>query len=83
MAPDLRRNRVAASLYRRFIEEARAAGARRVQSCTSPANTTSQAFHTGMGFEIDPSETVRDGVAVQPDYDGPGIDRVSFTLSLE
>jgi predicted GNAT superfamily acetyltransferase len=83
VAPDLRRNRVAASLYGRFIEEARTAGARSVQSCTSPSNTTSQAFHRGMGFEIDPGETVRDGVAVQRDYDGPGIDRVTFTLSLE
>ena len=83
VAPDLRRNRVAASLYERFIEQVRVAGARTVQSCTSPANTTSQAFHTGMGFEIDASETLRDGVRVQPDYDGPGIDRVSFTLRLD
>jgi predicted GNAT superfamily acetyltransferase len=83
VAPDLRRLGVAAGLYGRFISGAQAAGARRVQSCTSPSNTTSQAFHTGMGFAIDPSETVRDGVAVQLDYDGPGIDRVTFTLLLE
>ena len=82
VAPDLRRRGVAASLYGRFIEAARAAGARRVQSCTSPANTTSRAFHVGMGFTLDASETVRDGVPVQLDYDGPGIDRVSFTLVL-
>jgi hypothetical protein len=36
-----------------------------------------------MGFEIDPSETVIDGVPVQRDYDGPGIDRVTFTLHLD
>jgi predicted GNAT superfamily acetyltransferase len=83
VAPDLRRNRVAASLYERFIEEVRVAGARTVQACTSPSNTTSQAFHAGMGFEIDASQTIRDGVAVQLDYDGPGIDRVSFTLSID
>ena len=83
VAPDLRRHGVAAELYGRFIERARAAGARRVQSCTSPSNTTSQAFHVAMGFTLDASETMREGVAVQLDSDGPGIDRVSFTLLLE
>jgi predicted GNAT superfamily acetyltransferase len=83
VAPDLRRRHVAASLYERFIEQARRAGARRVQSCTSPSNATSRAFHTGMGFAIDESETVVDGVPVQRDYDGPGVDRVTFTLRLD
>ena len=82
VAPDLRRHRLGASLYERFIEHARAAGARRVQAITSPSNVTSRAFHQGMGFELDPSETVVDGVPVQRDYDGPGIDRVTFTLRL-
>ena len=54
-----------------------------MQSCTSPSNTTSQAFHVAMGFTLDASETMREGVPVQLDYDGPGIDRVSFTLLLE
>ena len=61
----------------------RAVGVRRVKSVTSPANTTSRAFHTGMGFAIDASETVVDGLAVQRDYDGPGVDRVAFTRLLE
>jgi N-acetylglutamate synthase-like GNAT family acetyltransferase len=82
VAPDLRRQRVAAGLYERFIEGARAAGARRVQAITSPANLTSRAFHLGMGFELDPSECVVEGVPIQVDYDGPGIDRVAFTLWL-
>lgn len=83
VAPDLRRNGVAARLYERFIEQVRAGGARKVQSITSPANATSRAFHIGMGFAIDPSETVVDGLAVQRDYDGPGVDRVTFTRLLE
>ena len=61
----------------------RALPARAVQAITSPSNVTSRAFHQAMGFELDPSETVVDGVPVQRDYDGPGIDRVTFTLRLE
>jgi predicted GNAT superfamily acetyltransferase len=82
VAPDLRRMHVAAALYEGFIEEVRATGARRVQSCTSPSNTTSKAFHTSLGFAIDPSDEIVDGVPVQRDYDGPGIDRVTFTLTI-
>jgi N-acetylglutamate synthase-like GNAT family acetyltransferase len=83
VAPDLRRRGLAASLYERFLDAARAAGARKVQAITSPSNVTSQAFHQGIGFELDASETVVDGLPVQRDYDGPGIDRVAFTLQLQ
>ena len=40
----------------------------------SPANRTSQAFHAGIGFGMSPAK---------PDYDGPGLDRVAFTLPLD
>jgi GNAT superfamily N-acetyltransferase len=83
VAPDLRRMGLAGKLYERFGREQREVGARKVQSCTSPANTTSQAFHLGVGFTIDPSDSIVDGVPVQRDYDGPGIDRVTFTWLLD
>ena len=80
--PGLRRQGVARWLYERFFAEVAARGARRVRCVTSPSNRTSQAFHTGIGFEIDPGETI-EGVEVQRDYDGPGVDRVTFTRRLD
>ena len=82
VAPELRRLKLATRLYERFAREQHEAGARLVRSCTSPSNTTSQAFHRGLGFTLDPSETIVGGVPVQRDYDGPGLDRVTFTLLL-
>jgi ribosomal protein S18 acetylase RimI-like enzyme len=81
--PSLRRQGVAQALYERFFGEVSARGARVVRCVTSPANVASQTFHTGIGFEIDASETLVDGVPVQVDYDGPGVDRVSFTRTIE
>lgn len=49
---------------------------------TSPGNTTSVAFHTGLGFRVDPSATLENGVPVQLDHDGPGLHRVTFTRDL-
>jgi ribosomal protein S18 acetylase RimI-like enzyme len=81
--PALRRRGVAQALYTRFFREVAGRGARVVRCITSPANTTSQAFHTSIGFTIDASDRVLDGVPVQPDYDGPGVDRVTFTRMLD
>ena len=53
-------------------------GARSVRCITSPGNTTSLAFHIGLRFVVDPA-TLLDGVPVQRDYDGRGLDRVSLT----
>lgn len=81
--PAARRTGIAAELYQQFFTQARARGANTVRCITSPANTTSIAFHTGLGFTIEPGDTVVDGVPVQCDYDGPGLDRVSFYRSLD
>jgi ribosomal protein S18 acetylase RimI-like enzyme len=82
VAPAWRRSGVASALYERFFADVAGRGARAVKCITSPGNTASQAFHTGIGFEIDDSETLRDGVPVQVDYDGPGVDRVTFTRRI-
>ncbi|WP_246212294.1 GNAT family N-acetyltransferase [Streptomyces abyssomicinicus] len=61
------------ALYRAFFALVRAHGRRYVHCITSPENTASQAFHTRLGFMAAPT---------RPDYDGPGLDRVAFTVDL-
>ena len=45
----------------------------RQAAVTSSGNTSSQAFHAALGFELGP---------VVADYDGPGEDRVPLSLHL-
>ncbi|WP_406094571.1 GNAT family N-acetyltransferase [Streptomyces sp. NBC_01013] len=71
--PALRGRGVGRSLYRSFFALARSHGRRYVHSITSPENTASRAFHASIGFTAS---------AVKRDYDGPGLDRVAFTLDL-
>lgn len=63
--PALRRSGLATALYDWFTQRSARHGARVVRCITSPANVTSIAFHTGIGFEVDPGDTVVDGVPVQ------------------
>ncbi|WP_250279256.1 GNAT family N-acetyltransferase [Frankia sp. Cppng1_Ct_nod] len=81
--PALRRHGVAAALYQRFFELAEENGRHTVRCITSPGNRTSLAFHTRMGFQIEPGDTLVDGVPVQRDYDGPGLDHIVFTKHLD
>ena len=69
-------------LYEAFFALAAARGAREVRCITGPANTGSVAFHTRMGFALEPGDREVDGVPVHSDYDGPGLDRVSFVRPL-
>ncbi|WP_431045438.1 N-acetyltransferase family protein [Streptomyces sp. P1-3] len=71
--PALHGQGIGRALYRAFFALARSHGRRYVHCITSPENTTSQAFHTRLGFTAS---------AVKPDYDGPGLDRVAFTIDL-
>ncbi|MGW0547914.1 N-acetyltransferase family protein [Streptomyces altiplanensis] len=71
--PALHGQGVGGALYRSFFALARSHGRRYVHCITSPENTASRAFHTRPGFTAS---------AVKPDYDGPGLDRVAFTLDL-
>jgi ribosomal protein S18 acetylase RimI-like enzyme len=65
-------------LYERFFDTVRQDQRSVVRCVTSPINTTSIAFHIHMGFQIEPGEAVLDGVAYDPDHDGPGEHRVRF-----
>ncbi|MGW2639086.1 N-acetyltransferase family protein [Streptomyces sp. NPDC001348] len=71
--PALHGQGVGRALYQSFFELARTHGRRFVRCVTSPENTASQAFHTRLGFTVSP---------VRQDYDGPGLDRVTFTRDL-
>jgi GNAT superfamily N-acetyltransferase len=80
--PAHRRAGLGAALYQRFIDEVSQRGATAVKCITGPLNTTSIAFHVGLGFELEPSADVVDGIPVHRDYDGPGLDRVTFVRQL-
>ena len=60
----------------------RGRGCEEVRLLTSPANTLSIAFHTHMGFTIEPGDTLAGTVSVHSDYDGPGEDRVLFVKRI-
>jgi hypothetical protein len=53
-----------------------------VRAITSPQNSGSHAFHTRMGFVTEPGPKEFEGRPVQPDYDGPGLDRLTFRKNL-
>jgi len=62
------------ALYEAFFELMRADGRSIVHAVTSPVNSGSIAFHRSMGFHLTGPVT---------DYDGPGADRVVFSLALQ
>ncbi|MFI5589699.1 GNAT family N-acetyltransferase [Amycolatopsis sp. NPDC051758] len=80
--PAERGNGLGAELYERFFAYSRAHGRSVVRAITSPVNKGSHAFHTRMGFVTEPGPEEFDGLPVQPDYDGPGLDRLSFRKNL-
>jgi GNAT superfamily N-acetyltransferase len=71
-----------AALYERFFAHSRANGREVVRAITSPVNKGSHAFHTRMGFVTEPGPKEFEGLPVQPDFDGPGLDRLSFRKDL-
>lgn len=79
--PAVRMQGIAGILYRRFFDEARRLGRKHVHCVTSPGNLDSQRFHARLGFSVVPGSEIA-GLHVQPDYDGPGLDRVAFALDL-
>ncbi|UKY52282.1 GNAT family N-acetyltransferase [Streptomyces inhibens] len=83
VCPDGKRGGVGSALYHRFFATARAAGRTGIRCITSPNNRDSIAYHARMGFRLEPGDrTDEHGVPVHRDYDGPGLDRVSFVRDL-
>lgn len=64
-------------------DDAAGAGAHRVSCITSPGNAGPIALHQRLGFDVLPGASRARGVSVHPDDDGPGLDRVLFSRTLE
>ena len=81
--PAWRRAGLARDMYRRFFAIARAAGRPVVRAVTGPANTSSIAFHTSLGFAILPGDEEIDGLPVTVDHGPQGDHVVRFELRLD
>ena len=82
VAPALRRTGVGGALYRRFFTDVAARGVRKVHSITGVGNRRSVAFHTRLGFTLEPGDAEVDGLPVHRNYDGPGRDSFKFVKHL-
>jgi GNAT superfamily N-acetyltransferase len=80
--PDYRKRGYGRLLYENFFELMRQNDRSIVRSVTSPINTGSIAFHTRMGFLIEPGGAEKDGIAFDPDHDGLGEHRVCFARQV-
>lgn len=70
------------ALYERFFAVCRKAGRSTVRCVTSPQNSLSIAFHTAMGFLVEPGTEPAGSVTATADYDGLGVHRVAFVRTL-
>jgi ribosomal protein S18 acetylase RimI-like enzyme len=80
--PQFRKRGYGKILYETFFSVARQNNRQIVRCITAPINSTSIAFHTRMGFRIEPGNADWDGVPYDSDYDGPGEHRVRFVQEL-
>jgi ribosomal protein S18 acetylase RimI-like enzyme len=76
--PDYRKQQLGKTLYELFFETVRRHNRTIVRCITSPVNTGSIAYHTRLGFQIEPQETQKDGLSYDPDHDGLSEPRVHF-----
>jgi ribosomal protein S18 acetylase RimI-like enzyme len=80
--PDHRKSGVGRLLYSHFFDVCRNNSTSIIRCVTSPANKTSIAFHSSMGFQLEPSSEASGDIPIHRDYDGPGEDRVLFLKRL-
>jgi ribosomal protein S18 acetylase RimI-like enzyme len=80
--PAFRKQGVARALYEKFFAVVETLGCRIARCVTSPVNKGSIAFHRRMGFSVNDSEKIVDGIPVVEGYDGRGEDRVLFSKIL-
>lgn len=81
--PDYRRQGLARRMYDRFFDLARDHNRTVVRCCTGEVNRLSVKFHTGIGFELEPSPDEIDGLPLHKDYFGPGRDMFLFVKQLD
>jgi ribosomal protein S18 acetylase RimI-like enzyme len=82
IAPGSRRQGHGRLLYQAFFSRALELGCEEVQTIAPPINTSLIAFHRQLGFEVLDGGGFSCGIAVFPDYAGPGQHRVLFSKSL-
>ncbi|MDX8364569.1 GNAT family N-acetyltransferase [Cytobacillus sp. IB215665] len=80
--PQYRELGIAKKLYEQFFTTVKQHGCQIVKCITSPVNTNSIAFHQKMGFQIEETDTLMEGIYVKRNYDGQGNNRVLFYKSL-
>jgi len=80
--PERRRAGLGRQLYERFFTLALEHGRTEVRCLTSPVNGSSIAYHRALGFQVQPSADLLEGVPVHLDHDGPGEHRVLFKRSI-
>lgn len=76
--PSYRKQGIGKTLYELFFNVVRSHDRIIVHCVTSPINTNSIAFHTRMGFQIEPPATSQGECIYHTDYDGINEHRVSF-----
>jgi predicted GNAT superfamily acetyltransferase len=80
--PQFRKRAYGRLLYETFFSIARENQRQVVRCVTSPINTTSIAFHTQMGFQIEPGDADLDGIPYNPDHNGSGEHRIRFVRRI-
>lgn len=80
--PDHRKSGIGRLLYSRFFDVCRNNGRSIIRCVTSPVNKKSIAFHSSMGFQLEPGTASLGEIPIHRDYDGPGEDRVLFLKRL-
>jgi GNAT superfamily N-acetyltransferase len=82
--PNLRRRGVGRALYEHFLEDARSAGARRVEAVGAPDDPACVRFHLALGFRPDdgPGSRRLYGIPAFEAYDFGREDRVRFRRDL-
>ncbi len=82
IAPRSRRQGHGRLLYQHFFDLVARLGCREVQSIAPPVNSGLIAFHRQLDFDVVDAGGFACGIAVCPDYAGPGQHRVLFRRRL-
>ena len=82
IAPASRRQGQGRRLYEAFFTRARELGCDEVQTVVPPVNSSLIAFHRQLGFDVVDGGGFHCGIAVVPNFAGPGQHRVLFRKRL-
>jgi GNAT superfamily N-acetyltransferase len=83
IAPGSRRRGLGRNLYERFFALSAQLGCTEVQAITAPISSTLIAFHRQLGFDVVEAGGFSCGIAVSPDFAGPGQHRVLFRKRID